>query len=159
MVAHATIKGGDVLISFMKYISRIARCADQYRNDCLVEDKLTGYQYTYIINICRNPGISQDKLSKIIYINKSNVTRQIRLLEQNGYVLRKGSIYDKRVIEVYPTEKANEVLPKIINVLHEWNDYLVSDFTDEEKKIMQQLLRRMMDKAENYIESEKHDNI
>lgn len=159
MVAHATNRGGDVLISFMKYISRIARCADQYRNDCFVEDKLTGYQYTYIINICRNPGISQDKLSKTIYINKSNVTRQIGLLEQNGYITRKGSSYDKRVIEVYPTEKAYEVLPKIMNVLHEWNNYLVSDFTDEEKEIMQQLLKRMMDKAENYIESEKHNNI
>ena len=147
------------MISFMRYISRVARCADQYRNDCLIETKLSGYQYTYILNICRNPGISQEKLAKLIYLNKSNVTRQAALLEQNGYIERRTSECDKRVIELYPTEKAEEVYPKIVDVLHEWNDFLTEDFTEEEKEVMQKLLERMMDKAVTYIESEKNNNI
>lgn len=147
------------MISFMRYISRISRCADQYRNDYLIENQLSGYQYTYILNICRNPGISQEKLAKLIYINKSNVTRQVALLEHNGYVERRVSENDKRVIELYPTDKANEVLPKIMDVLHEWNDFLTEDFTEDEMEIMQQLLKRMMDKAVTYIESEKYNNL
>lgn len=143
------------MISFMKYISIISRCAAQYRNDSLSGTELTGHQYTYILNICRNPGISQDKLSKLIYINKSNVTRQIGMLEQNGYVDRKYSESDKRVIELYPTEKAREVYPRITEVLHAWNDYLIGGFTEDEKEIMQTLLERMMVKAADYIESGK----
>ena len=147
------------MISFMRYISRIARCADQYRNDYLIGDSLAGYQYTYILNICRNPGISQEKLAKLIYINKSNVTRQAALLEQNGYIERRTSECDKRVIKLYPTAKAEEIYPKIVDVLHEWNDLLTDDFTEEEKELMQKLLERMMEKAVSYIESEKHNNV
>lgn len=147
------------MISFMRYISRIERCAKQYRYDRFIEDNISGYQYSYILNICREPGISQDKLSKLLYINKSNVTRQVALLEQNGYIIRKTSEFDKRVIELYPTKLAEEILPKIMNVLHQWNDLLTEDFTEEEKDIMQKLLERMMNKATNYFESEKHNNI
>ena len=116
---------------------------------------LTGYQYAYILNICRNPGISQEKLSEIIYINKSNVTRQIDSLEKNGFVERHFSENDKRVIELYPTEKACEAYPKVVEVLQEWNNYLTGDFNDEECEIMLGLLEKMMNKAIKYIKSEK----
>ena len=147
------------MVSFMRYINRIARCSDQYRNDSLNLDNLAGYQHTYILNICRNPGISQEKLAKLIYINKSNVTRQAAILEQNGYIERRTSECDKRVIKLYPTALAEEVYPKILDVLHEWNDFLTEDFTEAETEVLQKLLERMMDKAITYIESEKHNNI
>ena len=139
----------------MKYISIISRLSTQYRNDYLQDIHLTGYQYTYILNICRNPGISQEKLSEIIYINKSNVTRQLYSLERNGFVERRFSENDKRVMELYPTEKALEAYPKVVEVLQEWNNYLTSDFNDEEREIMSGLLEKMMNKAIKYIKSEK----
>src|SRR5699024_1205899 len=97
--------------SLMRYINRTARLSTLYRNEKLKEYGLTGIHHTYILNICRNPGISQEKLAKMIYVNKSSVTRQLARLELKGYVKRIPSTSDKRELLIYPTEKTNEVYP------------------------------------------------
>ncbi|MDD3693029.1 MAG: MarR family transcriptional regulator [Oscillospiraceae bacterium] len=144
--------------SYMKYIGIISRCAAQYRGGRLEKYGVSGYQCTYIINICKNPGISQDRLAKTIFINKSNVTRQLSLLEQNGYVIRQTSKTDKRITEVYPTQKAIDILPVVFSVLGEWNDYITEDFTTEEKHYLLTLLERVAGKSKAYAEKFKEKN-
>ncbi len=143
---------------YMKYIGVISRCAAQYRGERLEKYGISGYQCTYIINICRNPGISQDRLAKNIFINKSNVTRQLNLLQQNGYVTRQTSNSDKRVTEVYPTQKAIDILPVVFSALGEWNDYITEDFTNEEKAYFLMLLERVAGKSKAYAEKLKVKN-
>ena len=99
--------------SLMKYIARIFRCSILYRNEILVQEGLNGYQHTYILKLCNNPGISQEQLSRMLYVNKSTVTRQLALLEQGGFVTRKPGSADKRTMLVYPTAKAEAVYPKV----------------------------------------------
>lgn len=136
---------------FMKYIDIAFRCALQYRNEKFSNSDLNGNQCIYINHICKNPGISQDKLSKIMYINKSSVTRQLANLEESGYVTRKIYDDDKRVINVFPTQKALDVLPAITKTLHDWNDYVAADFTEEETEVLCKLLERITDKSKLYI--------
>ena len=66
---------------FMKNINQIARCAEQYRTDRLAQLGLTGCQYSNILHVCREPGISQECLARQICIHKSNVARQLAQLE------------------------------------------------------------------------------
>lgn len=146
------------MISLMKNINITSRCANQYRNEKLAGSGLNGCQYTYILHICHNPGISQDKLAHLIYINKSNVTRQLIPLEDNGYIVRKAGSTDKRIVEVYPTQKSLDILPRVISVLHEWNKFLTEDFTDEEKETIISLLERITVKAMSYADEIKRDN-
>lgn len=147
----------------MKYINITSRCAFQYRNEQFINYDLNGLQCTYILYICKNPGISQDSLAKSIYINKSNVTRQLAVLEESGYVERRIHGGDKRVIEVYPTEKALNIFPRVRRVFRDWNDYITEDLTDEEKNILDALLRRITEKAQLYanknaLDQEKEQN-
>jgi DNA-binding MarR family transcriptional regulator len=138
------------MIGFMKYITTTSRCAVQYRGDRLEGSGLNGYQCGYIINICRKPGITQDQLAQELHVNRSNVTRQLMLLEENGFVDRKQSEADKRAIEVYPTKKAEEALPLVLDVLHDWSDYLTKDFSPEEFALLMDFLERIADKAVRY---------
>lgn len=147
------------MTAYMKYINIISRCAAQYRNERLENSDLNGCQCTYIINICKNPGISQDELADMIYINKSNVTRQLSALEENGYITRSLRESDRRVTEVYPTRKALDILPEIKEFLHIWNEYITSDLTEEEKQQFFTLLERIADKAKLYVKNtEKNTN-
>jgi DNA-binding MarR family transcriptional regulator len=141
----------------MKYISTTSRCAILYRSERLLGSGLNGYQSGYILNICRKPGITQDQLAQQLHVNRSNVTRQLALLEENGFVGRSQSESDKRSIEVYPTKKAVATMPIVQNVLYEWNDYLTEDFTEEEKKCFISLLERVAHKAENYADGMRKD--
>ena len=79
-------------------ITEIARCGAQYKVDTLSPMGLKGCHASYLSEICANPGISQDKLSQRICINKSNVARQAAILEEDGFIIRQPSASDKRVI-------------------------------------------------------------
>ena len=136
----------------MRCISRTARCSQLYRSERLAEVGLNGGQYVYISNVCRNPGISQEQMSRQILINKSNVARQLASLEQNGFVRREPDAKDRRVMRVYPTERAMEVYPYIQQVLADWRHYLTEDFTDEEREQLHSLLERVLEKAAAYAD-------
>ncbi len=137
--------------SMMKYISRISRCATTYRGSRLAEDGLGGNQYVYILRVCRQPGISQEQLARDICVNKSSVTRQLASLEKNGFVMRLPDERDRRVMRVYPTERAEAVLPKVRTVLADWNRRLTEDFSPEESARMLLLLGRMLERAEKEV--------
>lgn len=134
----------------MRYINVISRCGAVWRGDKLKGTDIGASHTSYIMTVCRNPGISQDKLAKRIYINKSNVTRNLAYLESCGYVERRQKDTDKRVTEVYPTEKAMEILPTVQNMLREWNNYLTEDFSEEEMEMFMSMLSRLAGKAADY---------
>ena len=152
------------MAALMKYINRISRCSSLFRSGKLEHEGLNGYQHVYIRNICREPGISQDNLAKSIYVNKSSVTRQLALLEQNGFITRTPSDKDKRVMQVFPTQKAFDILPEIKRLSAEWESAITADLTDKERSLFLSLLERIMEKAaekvdeEIYKEEDKEEN-
>lgn len=115
--------------AIIRSINHIARLATLYREQELKKFGLGGMHHTYILNICRQPGISQEALAKKIFVNKSNVARQLAILEERGFVTRTSSPTDKRQLLVYPTEKALVVQPKIQQLLQSWNEQVVAGFS------------------------------
>ena len=136
----------------IKTMNEITRCGMQYRNDNLEPFGLKSCHASYLLEICRNPGISQDTLARRICINKSNIARQIVVLEEGGFVERKPSQEDKRVMELYPTEKTVELLPELRKVLGGWSRYLTQDFTEEEIELLARMLDSMRERAAQWME-------
>ena len=136
----------------IKDMTEIARCGVQYRLDCLTPMGLKACHASYLTEICRAPGISQDGLARLICINKSNVARQAAVLEEEGFIIRKPSASDKRVMELYPTEKAMELLPQISDILKQWENCIAAELTEDELELLSSLLARLKDKAAQYME-------
>lgn len=130
----------------------ISRCGVQYRSDNLAQFGLKSIHASYLTEICANPGISQDRLARIICINKSNVARQVAVLEEDGFVRRIPSEADKRVMELYPTEKTLEILPRISDILLCWENCITKDLSEEEKECLSSLLSKMSTRASQYME-------
>jgi DNA-binding MarR family transcriptional regulator len=130
----------------------ISRRGVQYRSDNLAQFGLKSIHASYLMEICANPGISQDRLARIICINKSNVARQVAVLEEDGFVRRVPSAADKRVMELYPTEKTLDILPQISDMLMRWENCITHDLTEEEKELLSMLLRKMSSRAAGYME-------
>ena len=133
-------------------ILSIARCDVQYRSEQVAPLGLKSCHTSYLMEICRNPGISQDKLAQAIFINKSNIARQVAVLEEDGFIRRVPSQADRRVMELYPTEKALAVLPQIQNILLEWERYITEHLTEEELTLLTKVLSDMMDRAARWTE-------
>ena len=132
-------------------ITEIARCGAQYRTEVLAPLGLKSCHASYLLEICANPGISQDKLAARICINKSNVARQVAILEEDGFLIRTPSTQDKRIMQLYPTEKTLEILPQISPILRPWEACLTADVSDEERAILEKVLERMKDKAAEWM--------
>ena len=141
------------LATIMRQINMISRCEGLYRTDKLRGAELGACHHSYVLAICRNPGISQEELAKHICINKSNVTRHLSYLEEHGYVMRKQSETDRRVTLVYPTEKMEAVLPEVRKIIEEWNGYLTADLTDSELQLFRSVLERIAVRAKKYSDN------
>lgn len=141
--------------SLMRSINRTHRCSKRYYNEKLNADGITGNQQIYIFQICRHPGISQEQLSQRIAVNKSNVTRQLCALEQNGFIRRQPSPEDKRVLQVFPTERAEALYPKVLDIMRLWNSLLLEDFSEDEKSLLLSMMQRVQEKALLLAEEEE----
>lgn len=133
----------------MRNINTISRCAALYRDAHLADCGLSGWQAPYIPEICAAPGITQDQLALRLHVNRSNVTRQLAMLEENGFVLRRRSESDRRAVEVYPTQKAEETLSAVRAVYRSWREKLCYDLTSEERDRLESLLERLARRAED----------
>ena len=133
-------------------ITEISRCGVQYRSDKLAPLDLKSCHASYLTEICENPGISQDKLARRICINKSNVARQVAVLEEEGFITRTPSEADKRVMELYPTQKTMELMPQINSTLMCWEGCITQDLTNGERALISELLVKMKIRAGLYME-------
>ena len=134
-------------------ITEIARCGAQYRTEALAPLGLKACHASYLNEITDHPGISQDQLAARICVNKSNVARQAAILEEEGFITRKPSQADKRVMELYPTEKTLTLMPEITDILNKWEDFLLADLSDAEVAQVHSVLQRMRDKASGWMEA------
>lgn len=136
---------------FMRQISITYRCAMRFRETELEDTGLAGCQTPYLTALFRQPGISQEEISRQLNVNKSSVTRQLAILEEKGYIRRQSSESDRRLLLVYPTDKALAIKERLYRCYHDWSSYLTKDFTDEEQALLSDLMARIAQRAEDYV--------
>ena len=141
--------------SFMRLMNVITRCGAIYRAEHLGDAGLGESHHSFILLLCRHPGISQECLSRKLFLNKSNVTRALAQLENAGYVTRVPSEEDRRVMLVFPTEKAYGILPLVRETLKSWREYLTEELSDEEKAALDSILPKLASRAAEYAKISK----
>ena len=136
----------------MHHVTDIARCAALYRQEELASLGLKSCHASYLAAICERPGITQDQLARRIFINKSNVARQLVILEEDGFVERRPAPGDKRAIQVFPTEKAREAMPEIVRIFRIWESFVAQDLSEEERALLVSMLEKMKARSADWME-------
>lgn len=140
--------------ALMHNISAIYRCAFAYRQEVLAPLGLKAGHASYLVAVCNNPGITQDHLARRIFINKSNVARQLAFLEESGFVERRPSPDDKRATLVYPTQKSLDAFPLIRQTFRDWEALVAEDLSPEEREQMLSMLTKMRTRAAQWMEEQ-----
>lgn len=140
---------------FMKLLNNISRSQAVYRCSRISAADLQSCHYAYILVVCRMPGSSQEDLARELCVNKSTVARNINYLEEKGYVTRSPLPQDKRQYSVYPTQKAQSILPQIRAASSEWMTLLSEGISRDELEIFDSVLQRMQEKARKIIEEQE----
>lgn len=135
----------------MKSLNSISRCQATYRSEKLKADGICACHHAFILIISKNPGRSQEELTREICLNKSTVARALNHLENCGYITRTPNPDDKRQFLVYPTDKMLEILPEVRAIAREWNDCIAEGISEEELEIFHSVLNRMEEKAKSIV--------
>lgn len=147
-----TTKGRDTKESEMKDILReigmIARALDSISNIEFKEYDLTKGQYLYLVRICENPGIIQEKLAEMIKVDRTTAARAIKKLEESGFVEKKDDEQNKKIKKLFPTEKGKNVFPFIRRENEYSNSVALAGFSDSEVDTILQLLQRVRKNVE-----------
>lgn len=142
------------MTDIIKNTGEIWRCGNLYRTARNEALGLGSYQDSYILNVCAYPGVTQEELSRKIFVHKSNIARQLSLLEEKGFIKRTTDPSDKRNMLVYPTEKAYAVLDKIKKVSEEWSALVLEGLSADEIKAVEKYTAKLAENAKMIIERE-----
>ena len=126
------------------YISALRRFSLQYYGRFEEETGIRGVQYPYLFYICCHEGCRQEELAGHLHVNKSNITRQLDKLQQNGFIDIRPDELDGRSKRVWPTAKAMESRERVRAVLEEWNNIMCGGLTDEEQETLKTLLDKTL---------------
>ena len=101
------------MAEILRDIGMIARALDSISNIEFKEVDLARGQYLYLVRICENPGIIQEKLAEMIKVDRTTTARAIKKLESNGMIERLEDKENKKIKKLYPTKKGAEIYPFI----------------------------------------------
>lgn len=128
---------------FSSNFNAVDRYLRRCRREYMAPLGLRGIHARFFMAICRTPGCSQDRLAKRMWFDKSTIARQMEHLESKGFVTRRPSQTDKRMLCVYPTEKMLQFQPDLQRAMEQWEAVLLQDLTEEEKRQLIDLLARV----------------
>lgn len=142
----------------LREIGMIARALDSISNIEFKEYDLTKGQYLYLVRICENPGIIQEKLAEMIKVDRTTAARAISKLELNGFIEKKDDTLNKKIKKLFPTEKGKNVYPFIKRENDYSNTVALSGFSESEVETVFNLLQRVRKNVEKDWEVVKKGN-
>lgn len=127
----------------LREIGMIARSLDSISNIEFKEFDLTKGQYLYLVRICENPGIIQEKLAELIKVDRTTAARAIKKLELQGFIEKNDDEENKKIKKLFPTEKGEKVYPFLKREGEYSNSVALSGFSPEEIETIFNLLQRV----------------
>ena len=141
------------MATIMRKMNIISRCEALFRTE-QSGGELAGIYHSYVLAICRRPGMPQEALARHLCLNKSNVTRHLARLESEGYIRRENGT-DKREQLVYPTEKMLAIHPEVMRITKDWNTRLAEEVSKEELAVFLAVLDKMLVRSRAIVYGEE----
>jgi len=142
----------------LREIGMIARALDSISNIEFKEYDLTKGQYLYLVRICGNPGIIQEKLAEMIKVDRTTAARAIKKLEIDGFIEKKDDTHNKKIKKLFPTEKGENVYPFIRRENDYSNSVALEGFSEREVEAISDFLQRVRKNIEKDWEFVKKGN-
>lgn len=141
--------------SYLKSFSIIHRFSIMFHIRELKSFHISGHQMGYIMCVCKQPGVSQERLSEYLGLNKGAVAKGIRPLIESGYIRRIQSQKDRRAYELYPTEKSQELHTAAQKTMRSFEEILTQNMSAQDKADFQRLVSIAADNVMNAAGDDK----
>lgn len=139
--------------------SILYRCNQKHFDKQLSAYDLGYTQLILLTQIYENEGISMNELAILGVFDKGTITKSIQRLEELQYVRIENSEVDKRAKQLYTSEKAQEIMPKLYDMRSKWLSYLSSGIPADELETYNKVQNRIIEKAREYAVVELEDGV
>ena len=130
---------GDILFIFHKNHNK-------YLNDELSKYGLSLIQALCILMIHESDELNQKDLSDGLYLTKGAITKAVKKLVTDGWILREKSVKDKRNNMLKLTQKGIDFIPVIYEINNEWEEKMgLNDLNPEFMETFNKLTLKSID--------------
>ncbi|OWA35881.1 MarR family transcriptional regulator [Saccharibacillus sp. O16] len=127
----------------LREIGMIARALDSISNIEFKEQELTKGQYLYLVRICEQPGLIQEKLAEMIKVDRTTAARAIQKLEQHGFIEKRKDERNRKIKRLFPTPKGQDTYPFIKRENDYSNAVALAGLSEREAKTALKLLQQI----------------
>ena len=121
-------------------ISILYREHAKYLNEKVKDENLSYGLQPILVKIYKEENIIQEELARAFNLNESTITRNLKKLEEKGFIER---IPNKRTKKIRVTENGAKVARKVMDYDERWDEKLKSNLSDEEYRIFKDTLRKI----------------
>lgn len=111
------------------FISILHRKHAKYLNKKVKDEDLSFGLYPLLITIYENEGIIQEQLAQSFHLNESTITRNLKKLEDKGFIKR---VPDKRTKRIEITSKGAKTAQKVMDYDELWDEKIKEIIGTEE---------------------------
>ncbi len=125
---------------FIREILSVSRNIQRNFNDYLKDTGLGTGQVFILMKINENPGINQEKLCRMLNIDKSTVTKGMKLLMSEKYIIKVRDKNDLRNWILFPSKRGEAVYENVKIKIDDFEKTAVRNIGKEKLKMFSQLL-------------------
>ncbi len=130
-------------------VVRTARTMKKALDTKLSEYGLTTSQLTVLNALAKEDGLSLSVVGKRVYLDKPAITGLADRLEKDNFVERRRTSTDRRVIQLFLTDKGSNLLQELDEIATKVDQQLVSVLAPEELTEFRNLLNCIWEGANN----------
>ena len=113
----------------------------------LADTGLTWGEFHILMSLYREHKITQTELTHTLHITKATTSKMLTKLEQEGYVIRKRLLRDRRTFSIQPTQKALILQQHLFNISRQWSDALLTSLSSDEQTFIILALTKLANRA------------
>lgn len=103
-----------------------------------------------LLPLIKDKCMSQEELGYMMNLDKGRIARAVSLLEEKGLVCRQVNEKNRRQKLLSLSEAGVEMLKNIEEIYRKWDNICYTGFTEEEKTLYQDFIKRMAENAAEY---------
>lgn len=124
-----------------------------YTTKALEDEKITYTDSIFLTNIGLNEGITQEEIAVELVINKSAITRSVKLMQELNLVKITKSEEDRREKKLYLTDEGKYLFNKIVDQNNEYTNTLLNEISYEEIKFFEHVLKKISFEARKFAQN------
>jgi len=144
-------KNHDIARQFAWEISAINVYLQEIRYFWAKALGISGPQWMILMALAdmdKGEGVSVKAASKMLHVDPSFVTTQSKLLEKKGFMRRKTSDEDARVVQMSLTDKTYKQIAAMASQQEELNSFIFAEFSDHDLTELTARLAALKDRLE-----------